>query len=416
MNSFGGFRANHRFAGLKEVAGMVAAMKRSVRWSLLVTCGLATLAGCARMWTPERPAWRGEAEVSCLESGSVREGPAVHLLSAIDGPGACGADHPLRILALGAPAIAGFGDEVIRPPGGVGGIDFPGARATPARPYAPAASYSSMPGGGGPSAALPGEPLSLAAPGMGGGSYPDEPGNGSGTHAYAPQNLAIPRQPGAVIPLGRGGNPSLTAGPVTVSPTATLACPVVSVLDRFVTESIQPAAMRWFGQPVAEIKQISAYSCRGMNGNPNATISEHAFGNALDIAAFTLADGRRITVKDGWHASPPEQGFLHDVQSGACEMFTTVLAPGSNQYHYDHIHVDLMRRSSGRRICQPAAIPGELAAARAGGARYGRSFGEPSVTGAIDPRRLPGPGARLLPGRPYDYGDPGRKRAIPGED
>ena len=89
--------------------------------------------------------------------------------------------------------------------------------------------------------------------------------------------------------------------------------------------------MRWFGVRVVEIKQISAYSCRGMNGNSNAHISEHAFGNALDIAAFTLADGRRITVKGGWRGMPEEQGFLRDVQASACQQFNTVLAPGSNR-------------------------------------------------------------------------------------
>ena len=78
-----------------------------------------------------------------------------------------------------------------------------------------------------------------------------------------------------------------------------------------------------------------------------------------------LADGHRITVKDGWKGSPEEQGFLRDVQGAACDQFTTVLAPGSNQFHYDHIHVDLMRRASGRRICQPGAVDGEVVAARA---------------------------------------------------
>ncbi len=56
---------------------------------------------------------------------------------------------------------------------------------------------------------------------------------------------------------------------------------------------VQPSAMRWFNPPVVEIRQISAYSCRGMNGQIDARISEHAFGNALDIASFTLADGRQ---------------------------------------------------------------------------------------------------------------------------
>ena len=88
-----------------------------------------------------------------------------------------------------------------------------------------------------------------------------------------------------------------------------------SALDRWLADSVQPAAMRWFGARVVEIKQISAYSCRGMNGNSHAHISEHAFGNALDIAAFTLADGRRVSVKDGWSGMPEEQGFLRDVQA-----------------------------------------------------------------------------------------------------
>jgi len=78
-----------------------------------------------------------------------------------------------------------------------------------------------------------------------------------------------------------------------------------------------------------------------------------------------LADGRHVTVKDGWHGLPEEQGFLRDVEAGACQQFTTVLAPGSNAYHYDHIHVDLMRRASRRLICQPAAVSGEEVAARA---------------------------------------------------
>jgi hypothetical protein len=150
-----------------------------------------------------------------------------------------------------------------------------------------------------------------------------------------------------------------------VRPAATLACPIVSALDHWFAAAVQPAAQKWFRQPVVEIKQISAYSCRGMNGQIGAHISEHAFGNALDIAAFVLADGHRITVKDGWRGSPEEQGFLRDVQGSACDQFTTVLAPGSNAFHYDHIHVDLMRRSSGRRICQPGAVDGELVASRA---------------------------------------------------
>ena len=91
-------------------------------------------------------------------------------------------------------------------------------------------------------------------------------------------------------------------------------------------------------------------------------------------------------MKDGWRGMPEEQGFLRDVQSGACAHFTTVLAPGSNVYHYDHIHVDLMRRSSGRVICQPAAVSGDVVAARAGGRYAGRDGG---VTGSIGRKHQP---------------------------
>jgi hypothetical protein len=190
---------------------------------------------------------------------------------------------------------------------------------------------------------------------------------------YTTPPAQSPRLSPSRLPLGPARAPALTTA--AVSPAATLACPIVSALDRWIIDAVQPAANRWFGQPVTEIKQISAYSCRGMNGQPGAHISEHAFGNALDIAAFVLADGRKITVEKGWKGTVEEQAFLHDVQLAACDQFTTVLAPGSNVYHYNHIHVDLMRRASGRRICQPRAVSGEEVAARLQG-RNGPMFAE----------------------------------------
>ncbi len=178
--------------------------------------------------------------------------------------------------------------------------------------------------------------------------------------------------------------PQTTAGimPATLTPAATLSCPIVSALDRWVSEGVQPAALHWFGSQVVTIKQISAYSCRSMVGAGTSHISEHAFGNALDVAGFILADGRKIIVKDGWRGSPEEQGFLHDVQLYACETFTTVLAPGYNAAHYNHIHVDLMRRASGRRPCRPNAIPGEVVAARARAIYASKNHG-PAYTGSI---------------------------------
>ena len=80
---------------------------------------LAALSGCARMWFAEREPWRREAEVACLQSGAVKESPYVAIVSAIDGPGVCGADYPLRVSALGEAAVPGFAEEVPRPPGAI---------------------------------------------------------------------------------------------------------------------------------------------------------------------------------------------------------------------------------------------------------------------------------------------------------
>jgi hypothetical protein len=385
-------------------------MTRAVRWHLVGTCLLLGLTGCARMWFAEREPWRREAEISCLKSGAVKEGRSIAIIKAIEGPGACGADYPLRVAALGDSAPIGFADEPMRPPGAIQvAPDYPrspqvappAAPSTPAYPaappYTPGQTYALPP------VTARGMPLSLAPPLR---STPPD--------LYARQRTPI-RGSVEQVPIGRPAGATITARPAAVSPAATLACPLVSMLDRFVSDSVQPAAARWFGQPVAEIKQISAYSCRGMNGDSSARISEHAFGNALDIAGFTLVDGRTITVKDGWHGAPEEQGFLHDVQSAACTMFTTVLAPGSNAYHYDHMHVDLMRRSSGYLICEPAVIPGEAAFARAGG-RYGRAqLAETPNTGSSAMHRYPRPAT----GPPTDRPDAQGRRlpsAVAGED
>ena len=99
---------------------------------------------------------------------------------------------------------------------------------------------------------------------------------------------------------------------------------------------------------------------------------------------------------------PEEQGFLRDIQGAACQQFNTVLAPGSNVYHYDHIHVDLMRRSSRRIICQPAAVSGEEIAARAQGRNPYASAREPNVTGSLGGRRT---ARRHTPGDDGEYED-----------
>ncbi len=404
-------------------------MTRGVCWYLVGSFVLVSLAGCGRgFFSEEREPWRAEAEAACLKSGSVKEGPDIVRIDPISGPGACGADFPLRVSALGEnTSTFGFADEDLRPPGSIGGQPrWPGAQPPQPPPPSPSYRQQAYPAqnyGGSPYGAAdrgaqnygaPGNgPISLRAPGVAPdqndirlpseGSPPGWQAGPSSPYASqpnyqrdryapaAPERVAEPMQsypsyqsqPYPQPRLGPGPMQSFASGPVAVKPAATLACPLVSVLDRWFAETVQPAAQRWFRSRVVEIKQISAYSCRGMNGNSNAHISEHAFGNALDIAAFTFADGRRVTVKDGWHGLPEEQGFLRDVEAGACRQFTTVLAPGSNAYHYDHIHVDLMRRASRRLICEPAAMSGEEVAAHAAQRNSYASSREPYATGSL---------------------------------
>jgi hypothetical protein len=417
-------------------------MSRGVLWFIGGSVVLVTLAGCGRSYFSyeAREPWRREAEMACLNSGTVKEGAGVVRISPIEGPGMCGADFPLKVAALGEGSALGYLDEPIRPPGSIPGASraVPEPRwpisqqqpygAPPAQPQYAQPQYAPPP-------AQAGAPMSIEAPGA--ANYPQQQylgappsdlrappdwrrSNGQPNYNQPPPRrppaasangdddeelppyarpgavqqgpARQPAQPQPLPPLGPPRNPQVASIiPVEVKPAATLACPIVSALDHWFANAVQPAAQKWFRQPVVEIKQISAYSCRGMNGQPGAHISEHAFGNALDIAAFVLADGHRITVKDGWKGSPEEQGFLRDVQGSACDQFTTVLAPGSNQFHYDHIHVDLMRRASGRRICQPGAVDGELVAARArkNPVFASRPF-EPPPTRRYDPPVEPG--------------------------
>ena len=341
-------------------------MSCGVRWYLVGSLVLVALAGCGRGFMfAEREPWRHDAEVACLKSGAVREGSGLVRIEPIEGPGICGADFPLKVAALGEPPALGFVDEPLRPPGVIPGAAQPRWPIAQPRTYTPP-PYAPPPATVSTVAPPYSPPLQFGAPGAPLQLGPPLDQSDEDRAPARPPVASYPLAAPQTIPLGpRAPQYTGAVGPVEVKPAATLACPIVSILDQWIAQSVQPAARRWFGQPVTEIKQISAYSCRSMNGQRGARISEHAFGNALDVAAFVLADGRVVKVKEGWRGLPEEQGFLRDVQGAACGQFTTVLAPGADSFHYDHIHVDLMRRANGRRICQPGAVDGETVAARA---------------------------------------------------
>ena len=138
---------------------------------------------------------------------------------------------------------------------------------------------------------------------------------------------------------------ALADGTVSIGPIATIGCPMTVALEGWMQEAVQPAALAWFGMPVAEIKQISAYYCRTRNNAHGAKLSEHAFGNALDISAFVLIDGRTVTVLKGWKGKEDERGFLREAFAHGCRHFKTALGPGV-KYHGDHFHFDLARHNA----------------------------------------------------------------------
>ena len=127
-----------------------------------------------------------------------------------------------------------------------------------------------------------------------------------------------------------------------------LNCQMAEAAARFAADVIQPAAKAEFGADLKSITQASAFVCRPRHGGEK--LSEHAFGNALDIASFTLTDGKKIEVGP----APPEKdgNFLNTVRKAACGPFKTVLGPGSDADHALHFHLDLEPRRNGGTFCQ----------------------------------------------------------------
>jgi hypothetical protein len=138
--------------------------------------------------------------------------------------------------------------------------------------------------------------------------------------------------------------------------TPILACGFATVLTRWLAEIAIPTALYHLGQPAAKILVGPGYACRPRNQQPGAELSVHAFGIALDIRGFELADGEQVPIKplDQADRAAPERAFLDGLRSSACGYFTTVLGPGSDPHHEDHLHVDLASHgnSARYRICE----------------------------------------------------------------
>ena len=136
------------------------------------------------------------------------------------------------------------------------------------------------------------------------------------------------------VQLLDSGTPSSNLGAMTG--------PLARQYARWTREAVQPAAERWLDSKVVKVESFGTYACRSVNGVPGGRLSEHGRANAVDVAAFVLADGRRVSVKDGWASDDEdERKFLRDIHQAGCRRFTVGIGPDANAQHHDHFHFDM---------------------------------------------------------------------------
>ena len=133
---------------------------------------------------------------------------------------------------------------------------------------------------------------------------------------------------------GLGGD----RGEFAVTNLGAVACPLANSFADWARYGVDRAARQILGSPLQKIETMGSYSCRNVAGT--ARRSAHSRGEAIDVAAFVLADGRRISVLSDWNASPQEREFLRVIHKSACKRFGTVLGPDYNRAHHDHFHLE----------------------------------------------------------------------------
>ena len=125
-------------------------------------------------------------------------------------------------------------------------------------------------------------------------------------------------------------------------------CPLAVSWAMFERHILQQAARRHLGQEVVRVEHFGTYACRNLYHREGGRRSEHATANAIDVAAFMLADGRKITVLSDWDGEPDKAAFLRALRDGACRFFDVVLSPAYNEAHRDHFHFDKGDRAACR--------------------------------------------------------------------
>jgi hypothetical protein len=134
---------------------------------------------------------------------------------------------------------------------------------------------------------------------------------------------------------------------IEIRPAPVLRCAFAESVAAWLRDEAAPRVDK-LGAPLRTVETFDDFECRGRNRVAGAKLSEHGKGNAVDVRSFTLADGRSIGLTDVSVA----KDFRDEIRDSACRRFTTVLGPGADAQHESHIHLDLIERSHGYRMCQ----------------------------------------------------------------
>jgi hypothetical protein len=168
--------------------------------------------------------------------------------------------------------------------------------------------------------------------------------------------IAVFRQLAALVAPGECGAPdavlleSVTLpdqGKVTIAPPATLRCAMAEAVAQWLREDVAPAAAK-LGAPLRELENMGSYECRGRNRVSGATLSEHGRANALDVRGFKLTNNADVVLAD----PKVPKDFRDAMRTSACAHFSTVLGPGADAEHAEHVHLDLIQRRNNYKMCQ----------------------------------------------------------------
>ena len=134
---------------------------------------------------------------------------------------------------------------------------------------------------------------------------------------------------------------------IAVTPPATLRCPMAEEVAHWVREDVAPTLAK-IGPPLRAVDDFDSYECRGRNRVRGATLSEHGRANALDVRGFRIADGRTVGLTD----VNVDKDWRESIRASVCARFSTVLGPGSDGAHEEHIHLDLAERRNNYKLCE----------------------------------------------------------------